>query len=211
MSTNEIFENVALSILPECEESLRQVVLAQLLHSAKVASEVAPSSWSATLFVNGFRLNVGQVEVLVLIDRMVLINLAISAEDKSVQSLDLLPSNYKSMPLPQSRYVADIIDFANDFRRLQPYHDAFVQRAAVTKNGKPRQGSNFARSHSPELMEYAALYLGTTARDNIAHKHIFPFVLGDNYRHTDILKMIGLPVEATSQSWFADYTAHGDD
>lgn len=211
MSNSQAAERVASSILPGCVETLRRVVFAQLLHSAEVAVEVAPAAWAVTLFDDGFRLNVGPVEVLVLSGRTVVINLAVSSGDAAIAGCDVQPAEYKSMPDPQSRYVADIEVFARDRERLQPFHEAFVRRAAMTKDGKPRQGSSYASSHAPELMEYAAKVVGSVAPGRAMNEPVFPFVVGDSYHRKDVFRIIGLPAEPTGGNWFTGYTAHGDD
>jgi hypothetical protein len=50
-------------VLPD--SSIRKAVLQQLVISSEAAERSAPSAWGATLFKDGFRLNVGQVEAIV--------------------------------------------------------------------------------------------------------------------------------------------------
>lgn len=211
MPTPDALERVALSILPGCDESLRRTVLEQLLHSAEVAAAVAPAAWAVTLFDNGFRLNVGPVEALVLDGRTVLVNLAVSSGADAVNGLSVQPTEYKSMPEPQSRYVGDVEAFVRDRDRLQPFHEAFVKRAATTKDGKPRQGSSYASSHASELMEYAARVVGAAVPAHAANKTVFPFTVGGSYHRKDVFRIIGLPADPTGGNWFTGYTAHGDD
>lgn len=211
MPTSAPFERVASAILPDCDEDTRRTVLEQLLHSAQVAAEAAPAAWAVTLFDNGFRLNVGPVETLVLDGRTIAINLAVSASDNAVRDLNVQTTEYKSMPAPQAKYVADVEKFVQVRGLLQPLHDAFVRKAATTKNGEPRQGSSYASSHSPELMEYAANFVGSTVPERTSNNLVFPFTVGSSYHRKDIFRVIGLPADPTGGNWFTGYTAHGDD
>jgi hypothetical protein len=61
----------------QCESAVdRQAVVDRLAKSVAVADSIAPNAWSATFFANGFRLNVGSVEVLTFVDREVTVNLS---------------------------------------------------------------------------------------------------------------------------------------
>jgi hypothetical protein len=65
-------EEVMLDLLPNLTE--RRFVLKQLLASADLAHSLAPNAWGVTLFGNGFRLNVGQVEALWFFDGTLRVN-----------------------------------------------------------------------------------------------------------------------------------------
>jgi hypothetical protein len=56
-------ERIIFKILPNLDD--RTVVLEQLLSSTLLADKLAPTAWGATLLPDGFRLNVGSLEALV--------------------------------------------------------------------------------------------------------------------------------------------------
>ena len=151
------FNEVAGAILPGEDEGLRKLVLTQLLSSAQAAAAIAPDAWAATLFSDGFRLNVGPVEVFVLAREQVRLNLLARADDPLLQGLSVQLAAYKSMPQPQAAFLGSLSDFKIAIDRIRHVHEAFVCRAAVTSAGEPVKGTRFARSHSPRLMAYAAL------------------------------------------------------
>ena len=66
---DEIFSEM----FPDIEERRRAMQL--LLTSVGIADSVCPDAWSASMFANGFRLNVARVEALVILDRIVRMNL----------------------------------------------------------------------------------------------------------------------------------------
>lgn len=205
------FRDIAIAILPGTDEEIRKLVLKQLLDSSRVAAEIAPTGWAVTLFSDGFRLNVGPVEVFVLSEDQVLINLLAKVDDPDLLGLSINQSSYKSMPEPQSRFIGSILEFKDAIQRLRPFHEAFVRRAAVTSSGKPVKGSTFARSHSQRLMEYAAQVTGMDSPIHASVRPFFPFKIGKAYHRKDVFKIIGLPSEPTGGNWFTDYTAHEDD
>lgn len=71
--------NVIKSILPDAND--RWIVLDRFIRSARLASSIAPAALSATLWQNGFRLNVGQVETFTYVDENFRIMLAANSSD----------------------------------------------------------------------------------------------------------------------------------
>jgi hypothetical protein len=67
-------EAVIVATIPDQRE--RDLVLKRLALSASIADSIAPAAWGVTLFSDGFRLNVGQVEVLVLRQGTLRVNLS---------------------------------------------------------------------------------------------------------------------------------------
>jgi hypothetical protein len=65
--------SIVSTVLPDLR--VKKAVMDQLINSAEAAEGIAPSAWGATLFNDGFRLNVGQVEVLILGQDMFRLNL----------------------------------------------------------------------------------------------------------------------------------------
>jgi hypothetical protein len=134
------------------EQSRRQV-LAQLLRSISEAEKLAPNSWSVTLFDNGFRLNVGPVEVYTLAENEVRLLLFGTLPNDVAENL-IKPIAYRSVSQPQYCFTGSIRQFSRLSELLEQPHYAFVRNAAVTATGKPRR-SSFARFHSPGLHAYA--------------------------------------------------------
>jgi hypothetical protein len=146
-------EAVMTAVIPDEEE--RQFVLRRLLDSADIAESIAPQAWGVTLFSNGFRLNVGQVEVLVFVNDWLRVNFS--------AKLGVLPfighcfksARYRSMPEPKCAFVGTIHQYANIENVTRDAHNLFVRRAASTRSGKPRAGTPFRKSHHEGLIEFA--------------------------------------------------------
>ena len=136
-------------------KSEQRVVLGQLLRSINVAEQYAPNSWAVTLFGNGFRLNVGPVEVYTFFGSEVRLFLLGTAPIEAQQHGELFPTDFYSVPQPQSFFTASVSNFDSVAIALQSIHGEFVHAAAVTSKGAPRKASSFARSHSPGLLSYA--------------------------------------------------------
>src|SRR5260370_15553206 len=77
-------QNVIESLLPDVHD--RRTVLDLLIRSSQFASSIAPAAWSTTLWQNGFRLNVRQVEALTFIDTNIRIMLAATRADPRLAS-----------------------------------------------------------------------------------------------------------------------------
>jgi len=134
----------------------RAVVLHQLVRSADVANSFAPNAWAVTLFRDGFRLNVGPVEVLVCTSEFG-VHLNLVGEVGMTPFIGGLfrSTKYKSQPHPQCGFYGPISEFTRVQELLQPGHAKFVRRAASNKSGEPVKGTPFRRSHSEALMQYA--------------------------------------------------------
>jgi hypothetical protein len=140
----------------------QRLVLGQLLRSVDVASAIAPNAWAVTLFGNGFRLNVGQVESLNFIDGKVIVLLHGHVPTDLERSGRIGPVPYTSIPEPRRRFVGSIAEFARWQSQLTAPHEAYLREAALSPSGKPRKGTPFAKAHSEGLMQYARrLVLGS--------------------------------------------------
>lgn len=146
-------EGIMSALCPSKSE--QRVVLGQLLRSINVAEQYAPNSWAVTLFGNGFRLNVGPVEVYTFFGSEVRLFLLGTAPIEAQQHGELFPTDFYSVPQPQSFFTASVSNFDSVAIALQSIHGEFVHAAAVTSKGAPRKASSFARSHSPGLLSYA--------------------------------------------------------
>lgn len=154
----EAAEEVMVGQCPNPQDRL--LVLERLLASADAASDVAPEAWGATLFANGFRLNVGQVEVLVFCDGLLRVNVVGSVETAPFIGASFEQANYRSLPQPQCAFVGSLQQYAVVAEAIGKGHTAFVQLAAHAPSGKPRKGSPFRRSHSEGLIGYARAEVG---------------------------------------------------
>lgn len=137
----------------------RRFLMAQLLTSAALAEKRGPNSWAVTLFDDGFRLNVGQVEALAYFDRVVRYFMLGSVPARAYTVGDIIPCAFRSLPQPQLAFYGSVIELQRVHTALAPAHKAFVQTAAVTTRGKPRK-CPYARYHSPGLYNYARRVAG---------------------------------------------------
>lgn len=140
----------------------RDFVLTQLSESIQKANSVAPNAWAVTLYKNGFRLNVGKVEVLTAFDCQVsffthgdypvvpeaLHNYIHSVDRKSVPGL----SYFFYGSVKRFRICRDVL--------LHAHHN-LIDKAGRTKTGKPVAGTPHRAAHSPGLVDLA---------QSIAHK-----------------------------------------
>lgn len=133
----------------------RVAVLEQLCRSSEFAEGIAPSVWGTTLKPNGFRLNVGQVEVFTLWGNTVRVLLAAAESDPRLGERSVYETPYRSVAGPQSCFDGTASEFLEVRAVLEPLHLEFIQAAALTSKGLPRKGTPHRRSHSPELMAYA--------------------------------------------------------
>lgn len=133
----------------------RLLLLERLVASADLANSVAPNAWGATLFSNGFRLNVGQVEALVFLDGQFRVNLVGSAGTEPFIGAGFEHAKYGSLPQPLCAFGGSLRQYASVATAIGTGHTAFVHLAAHSPSGKPRKGSPFRRSHSDGLIQYA--------------------------------------------------------
>jgi len=152
-----IAEQIITTLLPD--EMERLFLVETLIDSISVANSISPNAWAVTLFSNGFRLNVGQVEVLVLTDDQLQVNLHGVNKTNVECAANLVEANYKSMPQPQSTFLGTVSKYSNCKQQLISYHREFLRLAALSPSGKPRKGTSFSRSHSEGLVSYARKYL----------------------------------------------------
>ncbi|MDP2371879.1 hypothetical protein [Rhodoferax sp.] len=141
------------TLIPQMEE--RALVMGQLLRSAELANELAPNAWGVTSLKNGFRLNVGQVEVLVLCDDQLLFNTIKASSDKTEDAAMVGSRRYSSIQLPHHAFRGAVADFAKVQTNLQAAHSDFILEASRTNSGIPRTGSPFRRFHCAALLDYA--------------------------------------------------------
>lgn len=146
-------EKIIVELLPNTSD--RTIVLKQLLSSADTANSIAPNAWAVTLFSNGFRLNVGQVETLVFIDGKLKANLVGSAGVAPFIGPAFVSADYGSLPQPLCAFHGTVNEYGVLEQSLRSSHDQFIRLAASTSSGRPRKGTPFRSSHCEELIQYA--------------------------------------------------------
>lgn len=156
-------KSVMARVLPET--MLHECVLQQLRMSADAAAGMAPGAWAVTLFGDGFRLNVGQVEVLVLAGGWLHVNLMGSANEVPFVGPDFVVVNYQSVPQPTCAFRGRVEEFSEIQATIQTAHLEFVRRAAVTRSGRPRRGTPFRRSHCEGLITYARILVNAAVEN----------------------------------------------
>jgi hypothetical protein len=137
----------------------RRFLMARMLESIALAEKLGPRSWAVTLFDNGFRLNVGQVEAFVYRNRSARLLMLGAAPAHALTVGDIVSCSYRSMPQPQFAFYGSAQELERIHSHLAPLHAAFVQTAAVTSKGKPRR-SPYSRYHSRGLHDYAVRAVG---------------------------------------------------
>lgn len=161
----ELAKTVIEATLPVVSD--REIVLRQLVRSVELANSVAPLAWAVTLFSDGFRLNVGQVEVLVFAANLLRVNLSGEAGTEPFVGPNYVGTEYLSMPHPQCSFVGNVSQYMRAAERLGQGHAKFIVTAATTRAGVSRAGTPFKRSHSEGLVQYAQDFVASLG-DNIS-------------------------------------------
>jgi hypothetical protein len=136
------------------DAAARRFLMQRLLQSAAIAEKSGPDSWAVTLFEDGFRLNVGQVEAFTYRRGLVYFFMLGGISARAYTVGEIIPSSFRSVPQPQSVFIGSARELQRVLAALAPAHEAFVRAAAVTTKGKPRR-SSYSRFHSPGLYQYA--------------------------------------------------------
>lgn len=144
---------VVSALLPNPEERL--VLMQQLLFSIETARAVSESVWAVTLFKKGFRLNVGQLEVFVLIDDTVRLNLLGAKNGIPIHSDLIVEADYVLMRQPHCAFLGTVNQFCASAESIRHQHAEFIRLAAKAPSGQTRSSTTFQRFHSAGLVEYA--------------------------------------------------------
>ena len=136
------------------DATARRFLMKQMLDSLAIAEKSGPNSWAVTLFADGFRLNVGQVEAFTYRRGLAYFFMLGSVAARAYTVGEIITSSFRSMPQPQSVFIGGAKELQRIHAALAPAHKRFVQTAAVTTKGKPRR-SSYSRFHSPGLYQYA--------------------------------------------------------
>ena len=166
----------------------RILVCHQLLESIDFANRISPGAWSLTMLERGFRLNVGDVEVMtfrsealsksneIIVEIRLLLHgdvtdAMLTALDENEDIHEIYPYSYKSVPQPQflyrgiiktaSRSIPDesFKELVSALKLVRQLHENFISYAAKTSTGKVRSTSRFRGSHSSGLHAYADSFI----------------------------------------------------
>lgn len=165
-------ENILKTVLPD--DGVRQLVLLRLHKSATLAEALAPNAWGLTLLKDGFRLNVGMVEVMVLSGGYLRVYLDIPYGAEPYSEGYFVTTSHSSFYGQQCAFLAPAADYENWANKIESAHEAFVQKAVLTRSGARRHGSPHTKSHSSALTEYIAISVGN---------HSDPVVYADEERN----------------------------
>jgi len=140
----------------------RQLILEQLCSSIDLANDAAPNAWCVTLFNDGFRMNVGNTEVLTFFTGSgIRLNLLLSDESLLIQvpAIALKTGQYKAIGGRSYRFAGVVEEFTTVKNILSKPHEAFIRKAGTKMNGSAWTGSMFMRFNCPTLVEYAKKYV----------------------------------------------------
>lgn len=142
----------------------RDFLLTQLSESIQKANSVAPNAWAVTLYENGFRLNVGRVEVLTAFDGQVgfFIHGDYPAVPEAVRNYIQLVDR-KSVPGLNYFFCGNVKRFRLCRDVLLPAHYDLIAKAGRTKTGRPVAGTPHRVAHSRGLVDLA---------QSIAQRHL---------------------------------------
>lgn len=163
----------------------QKVIFKLLSDSILYCQAIGSSAWSLTMLPTGFRLNVGQVEVMTWgvsyleadeeegeeAESFSVVRLLLCGEDCQTKLVDeeecFEEMSYASVGDKHWCYTSDFqhsrtavahesrLPFEKDLAALRSNHHRFLQKASRTSTGKLRQKSHFAQHHCPALYEYA--------------------------------------------------------
>lgn len=140
----------------------RRIALRQLVASVDHAISIAPDAWGVTLYPDIFRLNVGQVEVLVVGQDFIRLNCVGKLGTFPFVGSYFEQPVYRSVLEPYCAFVGNIDFYPTIEANLQHPHKKFIEQAARNRAGKPRRGSPFTKSHNEGLITYARNFLRTS-------------------------------------------------
>ena len=199
--------DVIKSILPDAND--RWTVLDRFIRSAHFASSIAPSVLAATLWQNGFRLNVGQVETFTFVDETFRIMLAAPSTDTRLAALSISRSTYASIRGPHCAFTGGVAEYRAAKDRIDPLHEDYIRSAATTMDGSSRQGTPHPVQDLPGLIAYAENYVATNAPHH-ERPLAYPFHIGSDYTRNDVFAVVGI-AEHSGGPWYTGYTSHGPD
>jgi hypothetical protein len=135
-------------------KSDRDLILAQFVDSFLYAESLAPNAVAVTLQRNGFRLNVGRVEVLTTFDGDIKLLLH-NPSERIRAELPIESAGYKSVSGDNWFFWGNPRKFKAYRDDLVAAHHQFIKEAGTTISGTPVKGSKHRASHSPGLVAFA--------------------------------------------------------
>lgn len=145
-------EAIICACLPDRNELT--ALMRQLSQSVAIARETTPNGWSTTLFGDGFKLNVGPVEVLIARNdslTVVLSELPPAISNRYNSRLSLSP--HKRIPGSNFVWRGTARQWSGCDADLAPYHEQYIKKAGTRRDGQPVAGRMFA-GHSPGLLTF---------------------------------------------------------
>lgn len=158
----EVVERIVSDFLPSTPEKV--IAFRQLLQSVQFAQSVAPHAWSVSLHPNRhvlFRLNVGQVETLIVGGGWIrFCCVGILGEPPFVGDFfEERIRPYASVRAPQCVFIGALDEFVLVAAALRGGHEKFIAAAGTRKDGLSVRGTPFAKSHSAGLISYAEAFI----------------------------------------------------
>lgn len=167
-------EAVMSTVCPD--EDARREILRCLLQSIAFADSVAPEAWAVTLFNNRFRLNVGPVEALTcrlfqtaestlpiirVLTQGNLPEAVVQADAREADDLAVSTVSYSSIPVPRhvvALAASDAVELRKWIDQIQEAHHRYIKLALQTPSGGIRTSTQYKRTHSTGLIEYAKAF-----------------------------------------------------
>jgi|GEM_PF-1111859 len=134
-----------------------ELLMSLLVTSIGVADKAAPTAWSVTLNYNGYRLNVGSVEVMYYLDYTLMVNFVGNRGVSPFVGRNFYDVSYASISAPQCTYNGVVSDYTPLRESLAIAHRKFVELAATKPSGGPREGATWGASHSEGLVRFAQM------------------------------------------------------
>jgi hypothetical protein len=135
-----------------------QAIAANLAASIRVAHAAADASWEVTMFPDGVRLNVGQVETLTLRDDVIRFFFREPLELRPGHGFQITLTGspiFPAVPVPSGICDVPPADVPSLPRAVREAHEAYIQSAASFKRVSP-----FKKSLSPAVLEHVESVLG---------------------------------------------------
>ena len=144
-------------ILPD--PGVRLALLRKLAESIRCAAETGSAGWGLTLFSNGFRLNAGMVEVVVVNDRWAFVLVAEAPRVPLPASCLSVPGGYRTIPGSARIETSVQSDLVDAWNLLGSEH------LGAIRIGARRTGYAWKDTHSPGLLAYIEQETGSTVPD----------------------------------------------
>jgi hypothetical protein len=138
---------------------LRLALLEKVAESIRCAASKNPDGWGLTMFINGFRLNAGQVEVVLISERFLYFFVARPTGISLPVSCVATPSRYKTLPGCVRIRAANFPDLIAAWAMLGQSH------LEAVRIGASRKGYRWKEAHSPGLLAYVERETGLTVPD----------------------------------------------